>query len=223
MRYLKNKVHKAHQTNPILSDINIKQEPTEEGQQKALLIPKVLVKQEPTLVIKQEAPICIKQETANSIKQEFTVKSNTEASKSPSGPKKEVQTNKNIVKNYARAMVNFALSYIAIKYLRNMTQTEGVDLKGFRSFVSKQKEDINSIKTLREMLLIPEGESKENAAYKRVFQAISEIFVKFFSVNWIFNSKVGDKLLHLKYRFKILRRVRCPEHFTYLENFNKTR
>jgi len=220
MRYLKNKVYKAVQT---FSDIHVKQEAPEELPQKVLLDHPIVVKQEPAIVIKQEAPIIVKQEPQYIPKKESTVKSVGRPSKGSPGGKKDVQTNKNIVKNYARAMVNFALSDIALNYLRKMVQAEGVELKGFRAFVSKQKEDINSIKTLREMLLIKEGERRESCAYKKIFQAVSEIFVKFFSVNWIFNSKVSDKKLHLKYRFKILRRVRNPEHFTYLENFNKTR
>ena len=54
---------------------------------------------------------------------------------------------------------------------------------------------------------------------KRVFKAIGIIFIRDFTVNWVYNSKIADKLTHLKYRFKMLRRVQNPEFFTYLEDF----
>lgn len=137
--------------------------------------------------------------------------------------KKERSPNKNIVKNYARAMINFALSELAVPYLELHIekQEEKLTLAEFKKFLQDQKEKINSIKTLRELLLITDDDETRLVAYKEVFRDICETFVKMFSVNWIFSSKLSDKTIHLKYRFKMLRRIRNPEQFTYLENFNK--
>jgi len=137
--------------------------------------------------------------------------------------KKDFQSNKNIIKNYARAMVNFALSSLSMPYLSKLLLREDVNLKDFKHFMQGQKEEINSIKNLRELLLIKDDESVKISAYKSIFKDLCVTFVKFFAVNWIYNSKVCDKLTHLKYRYKILRRIRNPEFFTYLENFNKTK
>jgi len=138
--------------------------------------------------------------------------------------KKDIQSNKNIVKNYARAMVNFAVSTHALPYLDKILQDEeDVNLNDFRMYMQERKEDITSIKNLRELLLINDDDEEQVVAFKRIFRATCVVFIKFFSVNWIYSSKVGDKITHVRYRFKILRRVRNPEHFTYLENFSKTK
>jgi len=223
MRFLKNKVYKATQYYQSFSDLQIKKEAADELKQIDFVPEKVSVKQEHPMIIKQEAFPVIKLEPKAPIKSGPGRKGKKSSSKGSPGGKKEIQPNKNIVKNYARAMVNFALSDMALHFLRKFSIREGCDLKEFRLFVAEQKEDINSIKTLREMLLISNGDNDQVIKLKNMFRAISEIFVKFFSVNWIYNSKVSDKRLHLKYRYKILRRVRSPEHFTYLENFNKTK
>jgi len=144
----------------------------------------------------------------------------TSNSKSTSNRKRESNTNKNIVKNYARAMSNFALSKTALPYLQEILESQGkVSLRGFKMFIKKNKEDITSIRRLRELLLITEEDAELVCGYKNVFKALSMVFLKSFSVNWIYASKVSDKLTHVKYRFKMMRRVENPEYFTYLEDF----
>ncbi len=64
-------------------------------------------------------------------------------------------------------------------------------------------------------------DSREMKAFKPMFQYVCEVFLKYFCVNWVFHSKVEDKVKHLKYRGKILRRIQNPELFTYLEEFKK--
>lgn len=232
MRYLKNKVSRALEKTRLSPENKLTPEALERTLQKAFNTEKFIVKQD-----SHNQFILIKQDSIIPIKQEPSVVTPTAIPKfasvlkcdykpivrSPEPARRDVQTNKNIVKNYARAMINFALSEMSQTYLNKIIAEEGIDHKEFKEFLLTQKEIINSIKTLRDALLIPEGDRSKLSAFKRAFKAISEIFIKFFSVNWIFNSKINDKTLHLKYRFKILRRIRNPEHFTYLENFNKTR
>ncbi len=160
---------------------------------------------EESLSMKTETPV-LKKVTSNS--------------KSTSNRKRESNTNKNIVKNYARAMSNFALSKTALPYLQEILEIQGkVSLRGFKMFIKKNKEDITSIRRLRELLLITEEDAELVCGYKNVFKALSMVFLKSFSVNWIYASKVSDKLTHVKYRFKMMRRVENPEYFTYLEDF----
>ncbi len=128
---------------------------------------------------------------------------------------------KNIMKNYSRALVKFALSKVAIPYLEHLLGKEGENLQDFRQYLKVRRSKINCIRNLRELLLPEENDSKTLLVFKQVFQEISETFLKYFSVNWIFSSKVGDKLVHLKYRYKMLRRIRNPEYFTYLQSFHK--
>jgi len=196
MSYLKSKISRALQKSQAPQEIQVKSEFSDSS---------IAVKQEPLAQVKTEpAPVKSVPKTVRS-------------------PPNRDKSNKNIIKNYARAMVNFAMSKMALPYLKKILRQEEVDLEGFRDYMTKNREEVTSIKTLRELLLIEEGEESQVAGYKRAFVKISVVFVKFFSVNWIYNSKVSDKLTHLKYRFKVLRRIKEPEHFTYLEGFTKNR
>jgi len=129
----------------------------------------------------------------------------------------------NIMKNYARAMVNFALSPMALSYLNRLVQKGSMPINTFLEVLEGRKEKIHCIKSLRTMMLVENTDSKETADFKKIFQGICAVFLKFFCVNWIYNSKVSDKTKHLKYRHKILRRVQSPEHFTYLEDFSEVK
>lgn len=171
---------------------------------------------------KTTKPLPVK--TVLASKKKAQIASDTSSTCSSPTNKKERSPNKNIVKNYARAMINFALSELAGPYLEKIIEDQEeqlISLNEFKTVLQDQKEKINSIVTLRALLLITEQDNVQTVAFKEVFRDICETFVKLFSVNWIFSSKLSDKMIHLKYRFKILRRIRNPELFTYLENFNK--
>jgi len=210
MPYLKNKVNRArdksHQVSPT-QDVKI-----EENLQ-------VACKKEELPVVKEAAGF------KPFLKAETNSKAQSTPKKSSQGSKKECsQSNKNIVKNYARAMVNFAVSAQALPYLDKILQDEDeINLNDFRMYMQERKEDITSIKNLRELLMVNDDDEDQAIAFKRIFRKTCIVFIKFFSVNWIYSSKVSDKITHVRYRFKILRRVKNPEFFTYLENFSKTR
>ena len=127
---------------------------------------------------------------------------------------------KNIVKNYGRALANFASSNLAIPYLTDLVRIENFKVKDFRRFMASKKKQSRCIKGLRDLLIVQEEDNPTIATFKRVFKEISIIFIKYFSVNWIFGGKLCDKMTHLKYRFKIQRRIQDPEHFTYLKGFS---
>ena len=125
----------------------------------------------------------------------------------------------NIIKNYGRAMANFALSSISLAYLQPILVETGSNLGAFQSFVKKKKKSVNCIKKLREMLPLEIYKNVPNFAERKAFQALCVVFLKYFSVNWLFSSKIDNKPTHLAFRFKILRRVKDPDHFTYLKDF----
>lgn len=126
---------------------------------------------------------------------------------------------KNIIKNYGRALQNFAVSNMVLVYLTPLLQRERVSLKDFRRFFYSKKKQVRSIAGLRNLLLVLEEDDAQTAAFKKIFQEISIIFIKYFSVNWIFSGKLLNKIAHLKCRFKMLRRIKNPENFTYLKGF----
>lgn len=130
-------------------------------------------------------------------------------------------SSKNITKNYCRAMINFSLSDLAVPYLLSILAKYNLQIQDFREFININKEAVNCIKGLRELLLITQNDSEQIRDLKKVFQEISVVFLKMFSVNWVFSSRITDKRTHLNYRFKILRRVLNPQYFTYLEDFTK--
>ena len=79
--------------------------------------------------------------------------------------------------------------------------------------MNREKAKLGGISSFRAMLLAGERENAKTEACKRVFQWISEVFIKYFSVSWIIHGKVSHKETYLKYRFKMLRRVQKPEAF----------
>ena len=125
------------------------------------------------------------------------------------------------MKSYSRAIVRFAISVFARPYITETATKENIKVEDFREFLKSQGHRIHCIKNLRGLLIIDKRDILQTTSFKRIFKDICVIFLKFFSVNWIFNSKVGDKIVHLNYRFRILRKIKDPEHFTYLEDFSK--
>jgi len=206
MRFLKNKIARARESSLLFAQKNAPNEaqipaaPTTE-------LPRFKVE------IKQEERISFRTEPSppqRSMRTRF----------GPVVHRREAISNKNIVKNYSRAMVNFALSNMAVVYLEKIIKNEpAFNMEGFKKFMEEQREEITSIKRLRDILMLCREDGQQLISYKRVFKALSLVFIKKFSVNWIYSSKIADKLIHVKYRFKMLRRVQNPEYFTYLEDF----
>ena len=135
--------------------------------------------------------------------------------------KKRSAVGNNIVKNYSRAMVNFGLSDMARPFMEDKPEN-GLSYERFRQILNCKKRNVNCIRGLRCLLLEDKRDSEEMRQWKAMFQRCCEVFLKYFCVNWIWNSKIGDRLRHLRYRGKILRRVRNPEQFTNLESFARS-
>ena len=172
---------------------------------------------------------CINNELNIDMQQQTQQKSVTTPTKAPRQRIRNpnLSSSKNIMKNYARALVNFALVKVSKPYLEEFIlknapkQCLESQISSFKAFIVQNKQKINCIKNLRSMLLIDNKDPTEVVMFKKLFKYISVIFLKFFSANWLWSSKIGDKVTHLKYRFKIMRRVQNPEFFTYLEDSTK--
>ena len=133
---------------------------------------------------------------------------------------------KNIVTNFGKAIATFALSDLTLPYLiplLHQQKKNGQDISAvdFLNFVKQAKGTIGSIDSLRSLLLVKEGDSLRESACKKVFQGVAEVFIKYFSVNWITHGRVTYKLEHLKFRHKMLRRIQNPELFSYLKGSNE--
>jgi len=164
-----------------------------------------------------------------SFEPDFTFSPNRQESILPTRGRRNKPTNpdghsKNIVKNYGKALCGFASSEIAIPYLELIIARESfnyVKISDFMDHIKSKKNGINSIESLRRLLVKNEHDDMVMAAYKRLFQEVSIVFLKYFCVNWIFGGRLLQKNAHLKFRFKMLRRIQNPQHFTYLQTVIK--
>ena len=131
--------------------------------------------------------------------------------------KPETLKTKNIMKNFGRAICSFTLDPISDEYLELILKERGISLSEFRNYTQGLKDKINNIQNFRDSLLPGPSDQEQLVKIKAAFQKIAMIFMKYFSVKWIFTSRIGHKLEHLKYRFKIIRRIQAPEKFVYLK------
>jgi len=118
----------------------------------------------------------------------------------------------NIFRNFGRAICKFASSSLATPYLAPLLLQEGIELRDFLAYMEQTKEQINGLLSFRSVLL-PQHDMERAESYMKIFIEISAVFVKYFSVNWIFSGKILNKDAHLKFRFKVLRRVNSPGFF----------
>ena len=130
----------------------------------------------------------------------------------------DVRATKNIVKNYAQAICKFILSSMALPYLNKFINQELVTLYNFLAYIKSIQPQIKSLHHFRAALLTTQTDSEEIASYKSLLVKMGEVFIKFFSVNWIYHSKIVHKDAHMKYRFRMLRRIKNPEAFTKLKS-----
>ena len=133
----------------------------------------------------------------------------------------KVKVTKNIVINYGRAISVFAISKLSDPYLDNLIKDKEFDRSKFNEYVKRIKSTIGGISSFKAILIGVEKDTREVIVYKEIYKKLAEIFIKFFSVNWIIHGRMGHKEVYLKYRYKMLRRIKNPELFTYLKNLNE--
>jgi len=206
MRYLKQKISKANEYQKHFQDSELRKEQEDMSSFFEVQIKiEVFCETKTEENIKIEAPCEIKtEETSDHIQKK-------KSKRSPGN---------NVMKNYAGAMVSFALSLLAEPYLARCSLIRTMPPQMFRQLLKSKRRKIKSLQSFRELLLIDSQDSEETKTMKILFQEACKVFLKFFCVNWIYNSKLNDKQKYLKYRMKLLRRVQNPEHFTYLETFS---
>jgi hypothetical protein len=123
---------------------------------------------------------------------------------------------KNISINYGKAIISFAVSHVALPYLAEFFNDFDYSYSRFVNFLKDCRKKMNGMHALKSFLIPDKKDNEETVEFKRAFQKISEVFINYFSINWITYGKVTEKLVYLKYRFKMLRRVRNPQMFTYI-------
>lgn len=128
---------------------------------------------------------------------------------------------KNVAINYGKSIASFAASPLALPYLEALLPKHPhLTLTAFQYFAIQGKSKIGGISSLRSLLLVDEKDNEKVAACKRVFQALGEVFIKYFSVNWILTGRLTQKMIYLKFRAMMLRRIQNPENFTDIKDKN---
>jgi hypothetical protein len=138
-----------------------------------------------------------------------------EPSKSRGYGKSEQKSGKTrrIIKNLLRGIIDFIISDISLPYLEQIKRRDGdeFNVSTFQEFFSIQKEYIYDLKDFRKLIVVVDGETGQEAIYKKVCQKISVVFLKYFAVNWLYQTKHNHKKTYLKLRFKLLRVIQPCE------------
>jgi len=118
-----------------------------------------------------------------------------------------------LMKNIAKALVMFILSELAPPYLDQIQRTdnENFEIVSFLDYIKTQREYVNHLKCFKSLFFSSNGENESEVIYKRVCRKMAIIFLKYFSVNWIFQSKLSNKQAYLRVRFKLLRQIRMVQ------------
>ena len=121
---------------------------------------------------------------------------------------------KNVAKNYGRAICNFILSDLSQPYLTFLPEIQQFDLGQFQRYIHEKRSTLTGMKDIKALVQPDIDDDMILISYKKVFQKLAIIFLKYFSVNWIFSGKLVYKLEYLKYRSKLLRKIKNPNNFT---------
>jgi len=165
---------------------------------------------------KAQAEAALAQETSSSSRTRSKIIVSQKSPQKHNSACEDGKATKNIAQNFGRIICTFAVSDIAAPYLIPILEKENLNINLFKEFMNSKKKCMAGLVHFREALLVHKTDSSQVQGLKRAFQAIGEIFIKYFSINWIFNGKVNYKKAYLKYRFKMLRRIKNPELFTYI-------
>lgn len=143
-------------------------------------------------------------------------KSITKKPKAKANSRKMSLVTKNIIKNYGRAIANFASSDLSLPYIESYCKKHPLDVEKFIDYCLIVRDQIQSIETFKDAFISYTCDTPEVMEYKKLFQELAVVFMKYFSVNWIFQGKMLYKEDYLKFRGALIRRIQDPDSFIYL-------
>jgi len=127
--------------------------------------------------------------------------------------------NKNFIKNvdltFIKAILAFANSHLSLPYVKNLLQQENIKFTEFTSFIGQcQERASNGLQAFRQILIIDETTDDDKMiSLKRIFKALSEIFILEHSLNWISQSRLTYKEEYVNYRLKMLQKIQNPVQY----------
>ena len=84
----------------------------------------------------------------------------------------------------------------------------------FMNILRTKKSKINSIADLRNFWL-----EAEHGDFPKVARILSNVFLRHFSLEYIFNSRISNYYGHVKYRARLIEALRNPSHFTSIKQY----
>jgi hypothetical protein len=163
-----------------------------------------------------DSTACNSQNTSRNVSNSSLMEEKPEKPKRKAKKQKTRNPTKNISINYGKAIISFAISHVALPYLAEFFDDFDYCYSRFVNFLKDCRKRMNGMHALKSFLIVEKKDDEEMRQFKYVFQKISEVFINYFSINWITYGKVSEKLVYLKYRSKMLRRIKNPEMFTYI-------
>jgi hypothetical protein len=107
---------------------------------------------------------------------------------------------KNIPKNYGKAIISFIEKYQdKVKYI---TRKNNVDYEDFVEELKEKKKVINTIADLRSMWV--------DYKYAKCIRLLSNLFLRKYALNYIFNSRICNYSSHIKYRYRLCEAIKEP-------------
>jgi len=115
---------------------------------------------------------------------------------------------RNITSIFFKAICNFMISGPSLPYLQPALLKENVQFDEFYDFVNQVKIERSRLIDFISALKPHMNDSDKILACKRTMKLMTIVFVKYFSLGWIFQEQEGFKMPFLKMRFKLLKRIR---------------
>lgn len=84
----------------------------------------------------------------------------------------------------------------------------------FMSTLRSRKRRINSIADLRSFWLEAEEED-----FPKITRILSNVFLRYYSLEYIFNSRISNYAGHVKYRGRLVEALRNPKTFTSIKQY----
>lgn len=97
---------------------------------------------------------------------------------------------------------------------RVVSKFPSMTFSSFMAILRARKRRINSIADLRSFWLESEEED-----FPKIARILSNIFLRFYSLEYIFNSRISNYAGHVKYRGRLVEALQNPHNFTSIKQY----
>jgi hypothetical protein len=92
-----------------------------------------------------------------------------------------------------------------------LEQTRNGSYKDFIEYLNQFKKEITTISDLRALWV--------DNPYEETIRTLSGLFLRKYSLHYIFNSRVCNYVSHIKYRQRFLEAIKAPNEFKHIKDF----